>query len=47
MITSSSEEARRLNAEVSNPLLVVIHDAETILLEDSLILLFDFLQSYF
>lgn len=47
MITSSPEEARRLNAEVSDPLLVVVHDAEAILLEDSLILLFDFLHSYF
>lgn len=46
MITTSSEEARWLNAEVSDPLFVVVHDAEAILLEDSLILFFDFLQMY-
>lgn len=47
MVTSSSEEAWRLDAEISNPLLVVVHDAETIFLEDPLILLFDFLKSVF
>lgn len=44
MIASSSEEAWGFDAEVSDPLLVVVHDAETVLLEDSLILFFDFLQ---
>lgn len=44
MIASSSEEAWGLDAEVSDPLLVAVHDAETVLLEDSLILFFDFLQ---
>lgn len=45
MITSTPKETRWFDAEVSNPLLVVVHDAETVLLEESLILLFDFLQS--
>lgn len=44
MIASSSEEPGRLDAEVPDPLLVVVHDAEPILLEDSLVLLLDFLQ---
>lgn len=45
MVASSPEEARRLDAEVSDPLLVVVHDAEAVLLEEFLILLFDFLPS--
>lgn len=44
MVTPSSKEARWLDAEVSNSLFVVVHDAETILLDQSLILLFDFLH---
>lgn len=44
MVASSSEEPRGLDAEVSDPLLVVVHDAEAILLEGSLVLLLDFLQ---
>lgn len=44
MVASSSKKAWWLDAEVSNPLLVVVHDAEAILLEDPLILLFVFLQ---
>lgn len=45
MVTSSSEETRWLNAEVPNSFLVVVHDAETVLLDKSLILLFHFLNS--
>lgn len=44
MVPSSSEKARRLDAEISDPLLVVVHDTETILLKEPLIFLFDFLQ---
>lgn len=47
MVTPTSEEAGRLDAEVPDPLLVIVHDAETVLLQDSLILLFDFLQRCF
>lgn len=46
MIASSSEESRRLDSEVPDSLLVVVHDAEPILLEDSLIVLFNFLQKW-
>lgn len=44
MIAPSSEEPRGLDAEVPDPLLVVVHDAKAVLLEDSLVLLLDFLQ---
>lgn len=44
MIASSPEEPGGLDAEVPDPLFVVVHDAKPILLEDSLVLLFDFLQ---
>lgn len=44
MVPPSSEKARRLDAEISDPLLVVVHDAETILLKEPFIFLFDFLQ---
>lgn len=47
MVTPTSEEAGWLDAEVPDPLLVIVHYAETILLQDSLVLLFDFLQRYF
>lgn len=46
MIAASPEEPRRLDAEVPDPLLVVVHDAEPVLLEGSLVLLFDFLQEW-
>lgn len=44
MVASSSEEPGGLDAEVPDPLLVVVHDAKAKLLEDSLILLLDFLH---
>lgn len=46
MIASSSEEPGGLDAEVPDPLLMVVHDAKPILLEDSLVLLLDFLQKF-
>ena len=44
VVTSATEQTWGLDAEVSYPLLVVVHDAKAILLEETLILPFDFLQ---
>jgi len=43
VVPAAAEEAGGLDAEVADPLLVVVHDAEAVLLQDPLILLFDFL----
>lgn len=44
MVASASEQSRRLDAEVSDSLLVVVHDAEAVLLDEPLVLLLDFLH---
>lgn len=44
MVAPSSEEPGGLDAEVPDPLLVVVHDAEAKLLEDPLVLLLDSLR---
>lgn len=44
MVSTATEQAGGLDAEVSYTLLVVVHDAEAILLQDAFILLFYFLQ---
>ncbi len=44
MVTSATEQAWRLNTEVSNALFVIVHDTEAILLQNALILLFNFLE---
>lgn len=44
MVSTTAEQARRLNAEVSDTLPVVVHDAEAVLLQEPLILLLYFLQ---
>lgn len=44
MVTTATEQAWGFNAEISNSLPVVIHDAEAILLQESLIVLLYFLQ---
>lgn len=46
MVATTAEESRGLDAEVADALTVVIHHAEAILLQDSLILFFDFLKIY-
>lgn len=45
VVAAATEQAWRLDAEVGNALLVVVHDAEAILLQGPLVLLFDFLQA--
>lgn len=44
VIPSPSEQSGRLDAEVADPLLVVVHDAEAVLLQEPLVLFFEFLQ---
>lgn len=44
MVTSATEQARRLNTKVGNALFVIVHDTEAILLQNALILLFNFLK---
>ena len=43
VVPAAPEEAGGLDAEVSDALLVVVHEAEAVLLQDPLVLLFDFL----
>ena len=43
VVAAATEEAGGLNAKVSDALLVVVHEAEAVLLQDALVLLFDFL----
>lgn len=45
MVSTAAEQPWGLNAEVSNTLPVVVHDAEAVLLQEALILLLYFLQS--
>lgn len=45
MVATTTEQAGRLDAEVGDALLVVVHDAEAVLLQGPLVLLFDFLQA--
>lgn len=45
MVTSASEESGGLDAEVADALAVVVHQTEAVLLQDALILLFDFLKT--
>lgn len=44
VVPSATEQTRGLDAEVSDALLVVVHDAETILLQEALVLFFNFLE---
>ena len=44
VVPATAEQARRLDAEVGDALAVVVHDAEAVLLQDALVLLFDFLH---
>lgn len=44
VVSAAAEEAGGLDAEVGDALLVVVHEAEAVLLQDPLVLLFDFLQ---
>lgn len=46
MISSPTKQAGGLNSEVSNTFFVVVHEAETILLQGALILFFYFLEKY-
>lgn len=43
VVSAAPEQTRGLNAEVGDALAVVVHDAEAILLQEALVLLFDFL----
>lgn len=44
MVSSTTEQARRLDAEVGDALFVVVHDAEAVLQQESLVFFFDFLK---
>lgn len=44
MVSTTTEQARGFNAEVSNTLLVVVHDTEAVLLQGALILFLYFLK---
>lgn len=43
VVSTATEQTRRLNAVVGDALAVVVHDAEAVLLQGALVLLFDFL----
>lgn len=45
MVSSTTEQTRGLDAEVGDALAVVVHDAEAVLLQGALVLLFDFLSA--
>lgn len=47
MVSSSSEQSRGLNAEIADLLPVMVDHAEAVLLDDLLILLFDFQFPFF
>src|SRR5699024_3263814 len=47
VFTSTAEEARRLDAEVANLLLMAVNDAEAVLLHDLLVLLLQLLLLLF
>lgn len=44
MVSTATEQPRGLNAEVGDAFPVVVHDAEAILLQQALVLRFDFLD---
>lgn len=46
VVSTTTEQSRGLDAKVSNTFPVVVHNAEAILLQDALILLFYFLQKH-
>lgn len=45
VVSAATEQTRRLDAEVGDALAMVVHDAEAVLLQGALILLFDFLSA--
>lgn len=45
VVATTTEQTRGLNAKVGDALAVVVHDAEAVLLQQALVLLFDFLSA--
>lgn len=43
MIPAAAEQTRRLDPKITDPLPVIVHDAVSVLLQNALVLFFDFL----